>query len=126
MYITGTPPRTFGQLVLVVAIRAIWLVYAGLATSSYALQRLSEDCGSEGRGFESRWSPFKEPHRQSGYSRIERNSGVLDGAFYTTAPHFRTCERACDTLIRRDGRVRALSDIDLDAGRQCATYRAFR
>ena len=56
-YTTRTPLRPLGPLLLDVAAGAIWLVYAGMAPRSYTLQRLSADCGSEGRGFEPRRSP---------------------------------------------------------------------
>src|SRR5829696_3458000 len=51
MYTTGTPPRAFSLLLLFVASRAISLRYAVLSTSSYTLQRLAADCGSEGHRF---------------------------------------------------------------------------
>src|SRR5215217_5238999 len=62
-YTTCTPPRVLGPLLLVVASRVVCLRHAVLATSSYTPQHLSPIfCGSEGRGFEPRWSPFSFCH----------------------------------------------------------------
>ncbi len=80
-YTTRTPPRPLGPLLLDVAARAIWLVYAYFAPSSYTAQRLSADCGSEGRGFEPRRSPPKEsPWGRAGrplIANLGRGPGAL-------------------------------------------------
>jgi hypothetical protein len=57
-YITCTPPKISGPLLLVVASLGVCLMYAVLATSGYMPQQLTSDCGSrEGRGIEPRRSP---------------------------------------------------------------------
>src|SRR3990170_4483790 len=71
-YTIRTPPRPLGPLLLDVAARAIWLMYASMAPQSYTLQRLSADCGSEGRGFEPRRSPPRGEPVRTGWKTSNR------------------------------------------------------